>query len=61
MIAPAPTSLDLLPLHELAAFEAAARLGSLARAAEELNVTGSALSHRLSSLQARLGVVLFER
>ena len=27
MIAPAPTSLDLLPLHELAAFEAAARLG----------------------------------
>lgn len=57
----APGSINSLPLHELVAFEAAARLGSLARASEELSVTGSAVSHRISSLQARLGVVLFER
>lgn len=56
-----PGSINALPLHELAAFEAAARLGSLVRAAEELSVTSSALSHRIASLQARLGVVLFER
>lgn len=54
-------SIDSLPLHELLAFESTARLGSIARAAEELSVTSSALSHRLSSLQGRLGVVLFER
>lgn len=54
-------SIDSLPLHELLAFESTARLGSIARAAEELSVTSSALSHRLSSLQARLGVALFER
>ncbi len=57
----APASINTLPLHELLAFEATARLGSIARAAEELSVTGSALSHRLSSLQGRLGVKLFER
>lgn len=61
MNAQIPPSVGSLPLHELLAFEAAARLGSLVRAAGELNVTGSALSHRLSSLQARLGVVLIER
>ncbi|WP_345245695.1 LysR substrate-binding domain-containing protein [Pigmentiphaga soli] len=50
-----------LPLHELAAFEAAARLGSFARAAEELCVTGSAIGHRVRQLEARLGTALFER
>ena len=58
---PAPALLDALPLHELLAFEATARLGSIARAAEELSVTSSALSHRLAGLQARLGATLFER
>ncbi|EHP43326.1 LysR family transcriptional regulator [Cupriavidus basilensis OR16] len=36
------------PLHLLIAFEAAARLGSFARAAEELSVTPSAVSHRIT-------------
>lgn len=57
----APALLDALPLHELLAFEATARLGSISRAAEELSVTSSALSHRLAGLQARLGATLFER
>lgn len=61
MTRPTPASLDTLPLHELLAFEATARLGTIARAAEELSVTASALSHRLASLQARLGTVLLER
>lgn len=61
MSGPAPALIDSLPLPELLAFEATARLGSIARAAEELSVTGSALSHRLAGLQARLGVPLFER
>lgn len=55
------TSLATLPLHELAAFEAAARLGSFARAAEELCVTQSAVSHRIRQLEGRLGGALFER
>lgn len=39
------------PLHLLIAFEAAARLGSFARAAEELSVTPSAVSHRIKNLE----------
>jgi hypothetical protein len=35
-------------LAALSAFEAAARLGGVARAAEELNVSTSAVSHHLS-------------
>lgn len=61
MNSPTPASINALPLHELVAFEATARLGSLTRAAEELSVTSSAVSHRLASLQARLGVALLER
>lgn len=50
-----------LPLHELVALEAAARLGSFALAAEELCVTRSAVSHRIKQLEAKLGATLFER
>ena len=49
------------PLHALAAFEAAARLGGFAQAAEELCVTPSAVSHRIRQLEAHLGKQLFER
>lgn len=49
------------PLHALAAFEAAARLGGFAQAAEELCVTPSAVSHRIRQLEAHLGQQLFER
>lgn len=49
------------PLHALAAFEAAARLGGFAQAAEALCVTPSAVSHRIRQLEAQLGTALFER
>ncbi len=50
-----------LPLLELMAFEAASRLGSFLRAADELHVTQSAVSHRVGNLERRLGVALFLR
>ncbi|MFC4278652.1 LysR substrate-binding domain-containing protein [Achromobacter aloeverae] len=43
----------------LRAFEAVARLGQVARAAEELNLTPSAISHRLKDLERHLGISLF--
>lgn len=43
------------------AFEAAARLGSFALAAEELAVTPSAISHQVKILEDQLGVRLFHR
>jgi DNA-binding transcriptional LysR family regulator len=45
----------------LLAFEAAARHGSFARAAEELALTEGAISRQIARLEAFLGVVLFER
>ena len=51
----------LPPLHALVAFEAAARLGGFAAAAEELCITASAVSHRLRTLEAWLGTPLFQR
>lgn len=49
------------PLNALKAFEAAARLGSMTRAAEELGVTPGALSHQVRGLEDFLEVKLFER
>ena len=49
------------PLHALRAFEAAGRLASFARAAEELNVTPAAISHQVRALEAFFGVRLFRR
>ena len=51
----------LPPLRALQAFEAVARLGTVAAAAEELLVTPSAISHRLRKLEETLGVRLFHR
>jgi LysR family glycine cleavage system transcriptional activator len=48
-------------LHHLRAFEAAARHGSITRAAEELNVTQSAISHQVKALETHLGVALLQR
>ena len=45
----------------LLAFEAAARHGSFARAAEELALTEGAISRQIGRLEVFLGVVLFER
>lgn len=51
----------LPPLNPLHVFEVAARLGSFSRAAEELNVTQSAVSRQVATLEGALGVRLFER
>lgn len=45
----------------LRAFEAAARLGSFERAADELNVTASAVGKRIAALEDLLGTPLFTR
>jgi LysR family transcriptional regulator, glycine cleavage system transcriptional activator len=45
----------------LLAFEAAARHGSISRAAEELHLTQSAVSRQILNLEATLGVALFHR
>lgn len=51
----------LPPLSAVQAFEAAARRLSFNRAAEELRVTASAVSHRIRALEDFLGVALFHR
>lgn len=48
-------------LRLLAAFEAAARLGSASAAAVELSVTHSAVSHAIRALEDLAGEALFER
>jgi LysR family glycine cleavage system transcriptional activator len=49
------------PLKALSAFEAASRHGSFSRAAEELGVTPSAISHHIQKLEDFLGVRVFSR
>ncbi len=50
-----------LHLNALRAFEAAARLSSFSRAAEELNVSQSTISHHIKGLEKTLGIRLFVR
>lgn len=49
------------PLRALAAFEASARRANFSDAAKELNITTSAVSHQIKSLEAFLNAKLFER
>lgn len=51
----------LPPLNALRVFEAAGRLGSFSRAAGELSITPSAVSHQIRGLEEELGVKLFRR
>lgn len=51
----------LPPLKAIHVFEAAARLGSFLKTAEELYITPSAVSHQIRSLEALLGIQLFHR
>lgn len=51
--------LPSLPL--LSAFEAAARTGSVTRAAAELSLTQSAVSRQIRALEEQVGVALFHR
>ena len=51
----------LPPLSSLRGFEAAARLGSFAKAADELCLTQAAVSHQVRALEKELGQQLFLR
>ena len=51
----------LPPLSALRPFEAAARLESFSRAAEELHLTHGAVSHQVRALEEHLGTPLFAR
>ncbi|WP_108127105.1 LysR family transcriptional regulator [Saccharospirillum mangrovi] len=53
--------MKLPPLKALPVFEAVARLNSFSRAATELNVSQSAVSHQIQQLEAYLGEELFHR
>ncbi|WP_148861090.1 LysR family transcriptional regulator [Marinobacter fonticola] len=53
--------MKLPPLRALPVFEAVARLNSFSRAAEELNISQSAVSHQVKALEAYLGEALFQR
>ena len=53
--------LATLPLSAIRVFEAAARLKSFTRAAEELGMTQAAVSWQVKALERRLGQVLFRR
>jgi len=51
----------LPPMQALRAFDAAARTGSLTRAAESLHLTHGAISHQIKALEEEFGVKLVER
>lgn len=51
----------LPPLNSLRAFEATARQGSMTRAAAELGVTQSAISHQVRNLESIINVRLLQR
>lgn len=51
----------LPPLNALVCFEAAVRLGSFTRAADELALSQASISRRVRELEDDLGVSLFER
>lgn len=53
--------MKLPPLNALPVFEAVARLNSFSRAAVELNVSQSAVSHQIKGLESYLGEKLFLR
>lgn len=55
------TSRRLPPLNTLRGFEAAARLGSFHKAADELHLTQSAISQQIRSLETAVGQPLFRR
>ncbi len=56
-----PRPLDMPSLNALRALEAAARLGSFSRAAEELATTPAAVAHHVKKVEAWAAQPLFER
>lgn len=57
----ASTNLSPNILSSLGVFDAVARLGSFSAAGEALNITQSAVSHRIKQLEANLGMALLRR
>jgi DNA-binding transcriptional LysR family regulator len=55
------TPTNLPPLRAIQAFEQTARFGNVARAAEVLDLTPSAVSHQLAKLEGMIGRQLFVR
>lgn len=55
------SELRLPSIDGLRAFDAASRTGSFERAADELHITASAVSKRISTLEDLLGIVLLQR
>lgn len=53
--------MKLPPLRAVQCFEAVARLGSFSKAADDLHVTQSAVSHQVKLLEEYLGDTLFNR
>jgi len=53
--------MHLPPLKAVIAFDVAARHTNISKAAEELNLTPSAVSHQISNLEHFVGIKLFER
>jgi LysR family glycine cleavage system transcriptional activator len=52
---------NIPPIRGVIAFEAIVRHASFSKAAEELNLTPSAVSHQVASLEDYVGCALFER
>jgi len=61
MRSPGDAPAILPPLKAIQAFEQTARFGNVARAAEVLDLTPSAVSHQLAKLEAMIGRQLFLR
>jgi DNA-binding transcriptional LysR family regulator len=57
----ANVTMRIPPLKSIIAFESVARTRSVNRAAEELGLTASAVSHQLSNLESIIGQPLFQR
>ena len=57
----ATAAVRLPSLDGLRAFEAAARLGTFEKAADELAITASAVGKRIGALEELLGLALFQR
>jgi len=53
--------MHLPPLKAVMTFEVVSRLASISKAAEELNLTPSAVSHQITNLETHVGRKLFDR
>lgn len=57
----APVMRNIPPIHLILAFDAVARMHSFNKAADELSISHSSISHRIRELERMLGNTLFNR